>query len=54
VTEFGPLLFSKILDLSSAQSGVMSMIFKYCDDHQLGLVNLDDVKTVLKYLSSDA
>lgn len=29
------------------------MIFKYCDDHTLGLVNLDDVKTVLKYLSSD-
>ena len=52
ITEFGPLLFSKILDLSSAQSGVMSMIFKYCDDHQLWLVNLDDVKTVLKYLSS--
>jgi len=53
VTEFGPILFSKILDLSPAQSWVMSMIFKYCDDHQLWLVNLDDVKTVLKYLSSE-
>ncbi len=35
VTEFGPVLLSRILELSSAQSGIMSVIFKYCDDNHL-------------------
>ena len=53
VTEFGPILFSKILDLNDTQSGVMSLIFKYCDDQKLPLLDLDDVKKVLTYLSNE-
>lgn len=53
VSEFGPVLFSKILDLNDTQSSVMSVIFKYCDDLSLPLVDLQDIKQVLKYISED-
>ena len=50
VTEFGPVLFSKILDLNDTQSGIVSVIFKYCDDHHLPLLDLDDFKTTLQWV----
>lgn len=53
VTEFGPVLFSKILELNDTQSGVVSLIFKYCDDKQLPLVDLKDFKKVLQYLTNE-
>ena len=40
VSEFGPVLLSRILDLSEAQSGVVAVIFKYCDDNKLPLLDL--------------
>lgn len=49
VHEFGPVLFSKILDLNDTQSGITAVLFKYCDDHQLPLVDLEDFKKVLQY-----
>ena len=49
VIEFGPVLLSRILDLSKAQSGVVSVIFKYCDDNKLPLLDLNDFKKVLQY-----
>jgi len=39
VSEFGPVLLSRILDLSQAQSGVVAVIFKYCDDNKLPLLD---------------
>ncbi|MGJ7033478.1 helicase HerA-like domain-containing protein [Niabella hirudinis] len=53
VTEFGPVLFSKILDLNDTQGGFVSLIFKYCDDHQLPLVDLKDFIKVLQYVSDE-
>ncbi len=53
VTEFGPVLMSKILDLNDTQQGVVSMIFKFCDDQQLPLVDLTDFKKVLQYLTNE-
>lgn len=53
VTEFGPVLFSKILGLNETQSGVMALIFKYCDDKNLPLLDLADVKKVLTFLSNE-
>lgn len=53
VSEFGPVLLSKILDLSEIQSGVLAVIFKYCDDQDLPLLDLQDLKKVLNYLSTD-
>lgn len=49
ITEFGPVLISKILELNDTQGGVMALVFKYCDDHQLPLVDLKDLKKVLQY-----
>jgi uncharacterized protein len=53
VTEFGPVLFSKILELNETQGSVISLIFKFCDDNQLALLDLDDVKKALNYVSNE-
>lgn len=53
VSEFGPVLFSKILGLNDTQSGVLGMIFKYCDDNRLPLLDLKDLKKVLQYFSGE-
>jgi hypothetical protein len=54
VSSFGPLLLSKVLDLNDTQSGVLSVVFKYCDDNGLPLLDFADLRTVLQYLASDA
>jgi len=54
VTEFGPVLLSKILELNEVQSGVMMILFKYADDKDLPIVDLNDLKKVLNYLSEGA
>jgi uncharacterized protein len=53
VSEFGPVLFSRILDLNDTQSGVMSVIFKYCDDNKMPLLDLKDIKKVLNYITEE-
>lgn len=53
VTEFGPVLFSKILQLNDTQESIMSVIFKFCDDHGLPLIDLQDLKKVLSYIKDD-
>ena len=53
VTEFGPLLLSKILDLNDTQQSIISIIFKYCDDKGLPLTDLEDLKKVLKYVTDN-
>lgn len=51
VTEFGPVLLSKILDLNETQASIMAIVFKYCDDKGLPLIDLEDLKKVLQYVS---
>lgn len=53
VIEFGPVLISKILGLNDTQEGVVSMIFKYCDDNQLPLLDLKDFIKVLQFVSNE-
>ena len=53
VSEFGPVLFSKILELNDTQASVVSLIFKYCDDKKLPLLDLKDFKKVVQYLSNE-
>ena len=53
VSEFGPILFSKILELNSTQESYMSVIFKYCDDKGLPLLDLKDIKKVLNYITNE-
>ncbi|WP_411031190.1 helicase HerA-like domain-containing protein [Spongiimicrobium sp. 3-5] len=53
VSEFGPVLLSRILDLSETQSGIVAVIFKYCDDNKLPLLDLKDFKKVLQYATGE-
>lgn len=53
VSEFGPVLLSKILELNDTQQGLVAMIFKYCDDNKLPLLDLKDFIKVLQYVSNE-
>lgn len=53
VSEFGPVLLSRILDLNDTQEGVLAVIFKYCDDNQLALLDLKDLKRVVQYVTDE-
>ena len=53
VSEFGPVLLSKILGLNDTQGGFVSMIFKYCDDNKLALLDLKDFIRVLQFVSDE-
>jgi uncharacterized protein len=53
VSEFGPILISKILGLNETQEGVVSMIFKYCDDQQMPLLDLKDFIKVLQFIGNE-
>jgi DNA helicase HerA-like ATPase len=53
VSSFGPLLLGKVLDLNGTQTSILSLIFKYCDDHDLPLLDLQDLRTTLRFLASD-
>ncbi len=53
VSEFGPVLLSRILDLTVTQEGIVAVVFKYCDDNKLPLLDLKDFKKVLQYATGD-
>ncbi|MFC4720751.1 helicase HerA-like domain-containing protein [Geojedonia litorea] len=53
VSEFGPVLLSRILDLSEVQSGIVAVIFKYCDDNKLPLLDLKDFKKILQFATQE-
>jgi DNA helicase HerA-like ATPase len=53
VSSFGPLLLGKVLSLNETQTSVLTMVFKYCDDSQLPLLDLSDLRSVLQWLGSD-
>jgi DNA helicase HerA-like ATPase len=53
VHSFGAVLLGKVMDLNETQTSVLSLIFKYCDDNQLPLLDLADLRTTLQFLTSD-
>ncbi len=53
ISEFGSVLLSRILDLSEAQSGVVAVIFQYCDDNKLPILDLKDFKKILQYATQE-
>ncbi|WNW02168.1 helicase HerA-like domain-containing protein [Tenacibaculum sp. HL-MS23] len=53
VSEFGPVLLSRILDLTDTQSGIVAIIFKYCDDNKLPLLDLKDFKKILQFVTNE-
>jgi DNA helicase HerA-like ATPase len=53
VSSFGPVLLAKVLGLNDTQTSVLAMVFKYCDDKGLLLLDLSDLRAVLQYLADD-
>ncbi len=53
VSEFGPVLLSRILNVSETQAGIISVLFKFCDDNKYPLLDLKDFKKVLQYATGE-
>jgi DNA helicase HerA-like ATPase len=53
VTEMGPLLFSRLLNLNDTQSGVLQIAFKYADDKGLLLLDLKDLRALLQFIGDN-
>lgn len=51
VSEFGPVLLAKMLELNDTQEGLLAILFKFCDDHKMPLVDLKDLKSLLNFAS---
>ncbi len=53
VSEFGPVLLGRILELNDTQQSVLALIFKYADDHDLGLIDLKDLRRMLQFVANE-
>lgn len=51
VSEMGPLLLGRLLDLNDTQAGVLNMVFKIADDHGLLLLDLKDLRSMLRHVA---
>lgn len=54
VSEMGPLMLSRLLDLNPTQEGVLTIAFKVADDEGLLLLDLDDLRAMLSHVSENA
>ncbi len=54
VSEMGPLLLGRMLDLNETQQGVLTLVFKVADDHGLLLLDLKDLRAMLTYVGDHA
>src|SRR5277367_3863698 len=54
VSEMGPLLFSRLLNLNDTQAGVLTAVFKIADDQGLLLLDLKDLQAMLQYVAAHA
>ena len=54
VSDIGPLLFSRLLNLTDVQAGVLQIVFKVADDNGLLLIDLKDLKAMLQYVGDNA
>ena len=54
VSEMGPLLFSRLLNLNDTQSGVLSLVFKIADESQLLLLDMKDLQAMLQHVGDSA
>ena len=53
VSEFGPVLLSKILGLNDTQGSILSLLFVYCDNNKLPLIDLKDLRKSLQYIINE-
>ena len=54
VSEMGPTLLGRLLDLSDVQEAVLQLVFKYCDDHGLLLLDFKDLRAALTFVAENA
>src|SRR5712672_779311 len=54
VSEMGPLLLARLLELNDTQEGVLNMVFKIADDNGLLLLDLKDLRAMLQYVADNA
>ncbi|MGH6927455.1 MAG: helicase HerA-like domain-containing protein, partial [Dongiaceae bacterium] len=54
VSDLGPLLFSRLLDLNEVQTGVLTLVFKLADDEGLLLLDLKDLRAMLAFVADNA
>ena len=54
VSEMGPLLFSRLLNLNETQEGVLQLVFKIADDNGLLLLDLKDLQAMLQHVGENA
>ena len=53
VSEMGPMLLSRLMGLSDVQSDVLNLVFKIADDHELLLIDIKDLKAMIRYISEN-
>src|SRR6476660_5858783 len=54
ISDMGPLLIARLLNLNDTQEGVLSMVFKIADDNGLLLLNLPDLRAMLQFVGDNA
>ena len=54
VSEFGPLLFARILELNKTQSDLLDIVFRIADDEELLLLDLKDLRAMLNFVEEHA
>lgn len=54
ISEMGPLLLSRLLNLNSTQEGLLNLVFRVADDKGLLLIDLKDLRAMLKYVADNA
>jgi hypothetical protein len=54
VSDMGPLLLARMLDLNETQAGVLNLVFKIADDNGLALLDLKDLRSMLQHVGDNA
>jgi hypothetical protein len=54
ISELGPLLLARILSLNETQEGVLNILFRVADEHGLLLLDLEDLREMLKFIGDNA
>ncbi|GLR27688.1 helicase HerA-like domain-containing protein [Limnobacter litoralis] len=54
ISELGPTLLARLLDLNDTQEGLLAIAFRFADDQKLLMIDLHDLQTTLQYMADNA